>query len=430
LSKIKSILQSNLFKITSLNSISVLIKICIGLVTSKILAVFVGPSGLALLGNFRNFISTIESVSTLGFSNGIVKYIAENQLDKPKTSKIISTVFYTLLIVSILLSCGLFVLANFWNAQIFGEKYHYQLIFKILALLLPWYATSVFFLAIINGFGRFNRVIFINIIGNIIGLLASLFMVVQFQTFGALLSIVITPALLFFATYYYINQELNLLKTINFKNFDFAIIKQLASFSLMALITALLSPFVFIAIRNNIIHTIGIEQAGFYETISRISSYYLLFITSILSLYFLPKLATAKTKFQTKTIFFNFYKILVPIFIIGLICIYFLRFFIIKTLFTNQFLPVTTLFFWQLIGDLLKVCSWILAYNLIAKKHIKAYIITEIFSLAITYFSSLYFTQIYGLQGVVIAHTFAYFIYLIVLIIYFKNEFFATKTTI
>jgi O-antigen/teichoic acid export membrane protein len=429
LTKIKVILNSSLFKITSLNSVSILIKIVIGLITSKILAVFVGPSGMALLGNFRNFIATIESLATLGFSNGIVKYTAENQSDKNQIAKIISTVFFSLLLVSFLLSAILFLFANFWSIQIFENRHHYALIFKILAIVLPWYAASIFFTSIINGLGQFHKVIYINIIGNIIGLLTSVLLIVHYQTTGALLAIVLTPALLFFATYYFINQELNLFKTINLNAFDFTILKQLASFSLMALITALLSPIVFIAIRKNIIHTIGTNPAGFYETISRISSYYLMFITSILSIYFLPKLAAAKTKFETKSIFFNFYKNLVPVFIFGLICIYFLRFFIIKSLFTNQFLPVTNLFFWQLVGDLLKVCSWILAFNLLAKKHTIAYITIEIFSLAITYFSSIYFIQLFGLQGVVIAHACTYFIYLIILIFYFKNEFLATKNT-
>jgi PST family polysaccharide transporter len=189
----------------------------------------------------------------------------------------------------------------------------------------------------------------------------------------------------------------------------------------MALVTALISPFVFIGVRNYIITNIGIEQAGFWETMTRISSYYLLFITSILGIYFLPKLAIAKNNFETKKIFNEFYKKLIPVFIIGLIAIYFARFFIIKMLFTTQFQPVTSLFFWQLIGDLLKVCSWILAYNLLAKKLTFAYIVTEVFSLLTIYISSMFFMKLFGIEGIVIAHAFSYLIYLIVLCYFFRN---------
>ncbi len=374
---------------------------------------------MAVVGNFRNFMSGLESVSTLGFTNGIVKYIAEN--DKQKNSKLIATVFILLIFVISILSFGLFFSSNYWNTKIFGSNFQFQIIFKILAIILPLYAISLVLLAIINGLGKFKSVIYINTIGNIIGLFTSAILLFHYKVLGALLSLVIAPSILFFVCSYYLFKEINFIEIVKFKNFDSQIIKNLSQFSLMTLVSAIISPFVSIAIRNNIISNYGIEQAGFWETITRISSYYLLFITSILGIYYLPKLAVSKNNLETKTIFWDYYKTLIPIFMIGLICIYFLRFFIIKMLFTPEFVPVTSLFFWQLIGDLLKVCSWILAFNLLAKKHTLSYILIEIFSLFITYTSSIYFLQLFKLEGVVIAHCFTYLIYLIVLSIYFRK---------
>ena len=59
-----------------------MLKIGTGLITSKILAIFIGPSGMALAGNFKNFMTSIESIATLGFQNGIVKYIVEHKHDE------------------------------------------------------------------------------------------------------------------------------------------------------------------------------------------------------------------------------------------------------------------------------------------------------------------------------------------------------------
>ena len=72
----------------SLNSFSILIKIVIGFITSKVIAIFLGPSGMALVGNFRNFISSTEAFATLGFENGLVKYVAEHKNDNEKLTKI------------------------------------------------------------------------------------------------------------------------------------------------------------------------------------------------------------------------------------------------------------------------------------------------------------------------------------------------------
>lgn len=421
---IKKITQSDLFKITSLNSLSVLLKIGTGLITSKLLAVFVGPSGMALLGNLRNFSSSLESISTLGFTNGIVKYVAEGKDDKSQLQKIISTAFISLLTVAVVLSVVLYFFAGHWNNQIFGGNFEYEIVFKAIALALPWYAISLFLLSLINGLGKFKEVIWVNIIGNVIGLLVSIYMILNFKTLGALLSIAITPALLFFVTFYFINKEFEFFQAIRFRYFDFQIIKNLSPYSLMALVSSVFGPLVYLAIRKNVIGTVGLEQAGFWETITRISTYYMMFVTTILSVYFLPKLSVAKNNQETKIVFWSFYKNILPLFIVALSIIYFSRFIIVKLLFTAEFLPVTTLFFWQLVGDIFKAASWVLGYNFFAKKMTLAFIITEIASLAVLYFSSIFLIKIFGIQGIVIAQAFDNFIYLLVLGVYFRKSLF------
>lgn len=421
---VKKIIQSNLFKITSLNSLSVLLKIGVGLITSKLLAVFVGPSGMALLGNLRNFSSSLESISTLGFTNGIVKYIAEGKGDKSQLQKIISTAFFSLFAVAVVLSVVLYFFAGHWNNQIFGGNFEYEIVFKVIALALPWYAISLFLVSLINGLGKFKEVIWVNIIGNVIGLLVSIYMILHFKTLGALLSIAITPALLFFVTFYFINKEFYFFGAIRFRYFDFQVIKNLSSYSLMALVSSVFGPLVYLAIRKNVIGTVGLEQAGFWETITRISTYYMMFVTTILSVYFLPKLAVAKNNQETKIVFWSFYKNILPLFIVALGVVYLSRFFIVKLLFTDEFLPVTTLFFWQILGDILKAASWVLGYNFFAKKKTSAFIITEIASLAVLYFSSIFLIKIFGIQGIVMAQAFDNFIYLLVLGIYFRKSLF------
>jgi len=126
---LKKLAAKELFKVTSLNSISVIFKIGIGLVTSKLLAIFVGPSGMALVGNFRNFISSLESIATLGFQNGIVNYIAQSREDNLKLNKIISTVFTSLFMVSLLLSSGLFLFSEYLCVQIFGTNPNFGIVF-------------------------------------------------------------------------------------------------------------------------------------------------------------------------------------------------------------------------------------------------------------------------------------------------------------
>lgn len=376
---------------------------------------------MALVGNMRNFFTSVETVSTLGFQNGIVKYAAESQEDEVALKKVISTIFISLLGTAILLAIVLFFFSGYWNDQVFGSENQYDFVFKLLALALPWYVVNVFLISIINGFGRFKSVIYINIFGNIIGLIVSILLIFQFKVSGALASVALTPALLFLLSFYYINKEISLRKNISIQCFDFSLIKKLSSYSMMAVVYGCVGPLVYLAIRNNVIDKLGLEQAGYWSAMERISANYLLFVSTLLTVYFLPKLVLAKTNQETKKVFFSFYKTILPLFIIGLVAIYFLRFYIIDLLFTVAFLPVSKLFFWQLIGDILKVASIILGYEFFAKKMTLAFILTELMSLGILYFSTIYFVKAFEMEGIVMAYAFTYAIYLLVLIVFFRK---------
>lgn len=377
---------------------------------------------MALVGNMRNFFSSVETITTLGFQNGIVKYAAENQHDTAQIKKIISTIFITLLASSVVFALALFLFNGFWNDQVFGAYNNFDFVFIVLAFSVPFYVLNVFLVSILNGFGKYNKIIYINIFGNIIGLVVSVILIWEFNITGALISIIVTPALLLVVTYLYFSSELDLWKHISFHSFDFGVIKNLSSFSLMALVSGFLGPLVFLAIRNNVIEKLGAEKAGYWSAMERISSNYLMFISTLLTVYFLPKLILATTKKETKNVFYSYYKTILPIFVFVAAIIFIARHFIVAFLFTKDFSPVEDLFKWQLIGDTLKVASLILGFEFFAKKMTVAFIISEVISLAILYASSVFFIDKYGIEGIVMAHTFTYLLYLLSLVIYFRIE--------
>ena len=370
----------------------------------------------------RNFLTTIESVGSLGFQNGIIKYIAECNEDSQKLKRTISTVFASVLISCLVLGIGVLVFSSQLNTAIFGRNYNFSFVFKVVAVAMPFYIGTIVLIAIINGFSYFKKVIYINIIGNIMGLLATVLLIWKFNIDGALLGIVLTPSLLFFVSFVVLHREINFFNDVKLQFFDFSILKNLSAYSLMALVSSVIGPIVYLAIRNAIIQNNGVDNAGYWEGLSRISSYYFMFVTSIVSLYFLPKLSVAHTKEETKTLFFSYYKGILPAFVLALIVIYFSRDFIIELLFTAEFKPMSKLFFWQLVGDTCKAASLILGMQFFAQKLTKAFIVSELFSLLVLYCSSFYFLSMFQIEGVVIAHAFTYFVYLITLIVYFRKS--------
>lgn len=417
-------MQSTLFKVSSLNSFSVMLKIGIGVITAKVIAIFVGPSGMALVGNMRNFVSLTENISSLGFQNGIIRFVASHKKDADKTNAFVSTVFFVLIGLALLLSIVLFFGADYWTTYLFGSKSQYGLVITVFAFTLPWHSLSLFLIAVLNGLGSYTNVIYTTIIGNILGLCATVLLVTQMNTLGAMLSLVVTPALLFGVTFFYLNRELDLLSNIKFSLVNLNLLNHVYSFTVMALFTAIVSPVVMLVLRNYIIDSQGLPQAGFWEAISRISNYYFMFLSTLLTVYFLPQLSMAKTDLETKTIFQKYFKSVFLIFILVLVLIYFLRSFIIQLLFTKEFLPVSDLFFWQIVGDVFKAASIILGYEFFAKKLTKVYLVTEFLSFSSLLIFSFLLIPSFHTEGVVMAHAFTYMIYFTLLMVYFRKKLF------
>ena len=79
-----------LAKTTILTAIATFFKILSGFVINKVAAIYIGPSGLAIVGQLQNFVRMITVFSNGGITQGIVKYTAEYQTISEKR-KIFST---------------------------------------------------------------------------------------------------------------------------------------------------------------------------------------------------------------------------------------------------------------------------------------------------------------------------------------------------
>lgn len=404
-----------------------LIRVVAGFLTSKAIAVFIGAEGLALIGNLRNFITTSESFSTLGFSNGIVKYVAEFKEDNSKLNAVVGSVLTATLLTALIISSLFYSYSESLSQWVFGSSQSYAHIIELLAFALPFTALNIVIIAIINGFSKYKTVVKINIYSQIMGLGISLFLIWKAQLDGALIAAVVIPGLLFFVTLFSFFQIKELLKNFKLSGVKFSFLKSLSSYSIMALFSAAVMPLVFVFIRNYLIDHVSLKDAGFWEAIRRISNYYLMFVSSLLALYILPRFSEINNSFEFRKEVMHFYKTVMPIFGIALIVVYFLRSFIIQVLFTEEFQPVEHLFKWQLLGDFLKVISTVIAYQLIAKKMVLYYLGIELFSIGTLYFASIYFIDEYGVEGAVIAHFVNFAIHTVVIVMVFKRLLFGRE---
>ena len=418
-------LRIDIVKIFSLNVVSTLVKMLAGFVSVKVVAVLVGPAGIALMGQLSNFSSIVQTLSTGGINNGITKYIASTKGERGEVRYIRSAVW---IVGFFSLSVGITLLigSSSFSAWVLKDS-TYQSIFIVFGLTISLYAFNTMLVAVLNGYKEFKKYVRVNIVGSLVSLCFSIILSYVYGVYGALLAMVTYQSVVLLVTIQQIASSSWFRVDHFIGRFDREAVKKLAHYSLMAFVSAATVPVSQLIVRNYTVETISLTQAGIWEGMNRISNMYLMVITSSLSVYYLPRLAEIKSDVELRNEIFSIYKMVIPFLLLATLGIYGMRDIIITLLFNQEFEGMRELFIYQLLGDFFKICSWLLGYQIIAKSMIKTFLFTEIgFNVSFALLA-MGFIDVYGEIGATLAYALNYFLYLGVMVFIFRKLLFAKK---
>lgn len=411
----------NLFKTSALNGIAVLIKTATMLILNKILAIYVGPSGYAAIGQFQNFIQIVTTFAGGAINTAVVKYTAEYHESESKQRLVWKTAGSIVLIFSMIVAFLILIFQKQLSIYIFKST-EYQSVFIWFATFLIFFNLNALFLAILNGKKEILRLVIANIAGSIFSLLVTGLLAFKLGLYGALVALSINQSIVFLVTLFLCYKSNWFKISYLFGKIDKQLSKKFVGYVLMALTSALCVPLSQILIRDYIGNEFGLKYAGYWEAMIRLSGAYLMLVTTTLSVYYLPRLSELNTWKSIKDEVYTGYKYIFPLALIGALIVYAIRDWIIPLLFTESFLPMRELFLWQMIGDSLKIGSWIIAYLMLSKAMTKLFILSEVFSVITLLLLTYFCTKAYGFEGVSIAYLINYAIYwLFISLIVFKN---------
>ena len=417
---ISRVLKADIVKVFSLTSISTLVKMCTGLVSVKIVASIIGPAGVALVGQLNNFSTIALSLATGGINSGITKYIAEYKSDASKVKQYLATAFRITVVCSLLVGLVLLLLCKQLSSLIMMTP-QYWYVFAIFGITITFYGLNNMLVSVVNGYKQFNKYVKVNVVSSIFGVAFTVALVLALGLPGALISAVTFQSLMIFVSVLMLRKLEWLRKDWLVGKFKRTIASQYFRYALMTLLSAFLVPISQMLLRGYVISEISITEAGWWEGMNRISNMYLMVITSSFSVYYLPRLSEISDRIELRHEIFKCYKVIVPLLLAGFTVIYFLRFFIVKLLFTHEFMPMTQLFIWQMAGDFFKICSWLLAFLMVAKSMTKAYNSTEIIFTLSYILLGYTFIRLDGIVGLCQAYLTNYVLYLVVLTFMFRK---------
>lgn len=410
-----------LIKTSLFNGIAVVIKMLTLLGINKILAIYVGPAGYAAIGQFQNALTMITTFASGAINTGVTKYTAEYHGDKTKQHKVWRTAG-TIALVGSIVAAALIAIFNKPLAGWFLKDETFGGVFIYFAATLVLFTFNALLLAVLNGKKEIARYVVANIAGSIFSLIVTTVMAIQFGLYGALVALAVYQSLSFFVTLVLCYKAPWFKISYMLGGIDKESALNLAKYTSMAMISAACIPVSHILVRNHLGETFGWHAAGYWEAMWRLSAAYLMLVTTTLSVYYLPRLSELKGSSEIRGEIIQGYRVILPVAAMSGVVIYLLRDFIIELLFTADFTPMRKLFAWQMLGDTLKIGSWILAYLMLGKAMIKLYICTEIaFSVSFVVLVVV-LTKSLGLEGVVVAHAVNYFIYWIAMAFLMSNK--------
>ena len=410
-----------LIKTSVLTGISTIIKVISGFVINKVIAIYIGPSGLAIVGQLQSFTSIITTFSNGAISSGIVKYTAEYQ-DIEEKKKIFSSSIVISLICSLIISIFLFGFSDYLSELILKDI-QYSSVFIIFGATIFLFALNMVLISILNGQKEIKKYVLVNIAGSIFSLVFTSILIMQLNLMGALYAMVLNQSVMFFVTLAFVLKS-SWFKLEYFKQgLDKESLSKLSKYSLMAIVSALTVPVSHLIIREYIGENLGWDSAGYWQGIWYISTMYLMLVTTTLGVYYLPRLSEIQDNKELRKEIFSGYKIIMPIVILASLIIFLLKEYVILIAFSKDFMPMMELFAWQLIGDVIKIASWLLAYLMLAKAMTKVFIYTEVLFSALFVGLSILFVDKFGLVGITYAYALNYLLYLFMMIFIFRKRF-------
>lgn len=409
----------NFIKTSFYSGISTTVSLITKLITNKIVAVYLSTDGMYILGQLKDFLNITNVFSNFGTVNGTIKYTAEYKDDQTSLKSILGTSFKIHLYFSIVVFFILLIFNKQISIYLFDDE-----IYKTYLIILGFSIISVsvqsLFLSILNGLKKVKLYVLINVIATIIGALILVALIIKYNIEGALYAFAINQFLAFLVTliilFIYKPFKLSLL----FAAFKTESFKKLSQFSLMALIAPICLISATFFVRNFLKTEFDLNHAGSWEGMYRISAIYLLFLTTTFKFYLIPTFSSLTGSELRKEVF-KVWKFMLPIIILITLTIYFLRDFMINILLDEKFLLISVLIGYQLLGDTVRINSWVLGNILISKAKTKAFIFFQIeWALVFSLLSYILVNQ-YGFVGVAMAYFGSYLIHFILMNIYFRK---------
>lgn len=404
-----------------LGALSSLVRLSCSFLSVKLTAVYLGPSGLALIAQFNNFMSLCQGVVIEGLGTASARLTAEYSTDDERRRRLLGTIGKVGLGLGIPTSL-LVTLASPWLASWLLKDVSYAWVFVLGALSTLAVILNSVLLGALSARGDITRVVLSNIAATILGVAcfapASMYWGVTgglYASAGLYLGSLSVTLLLVRRSPLISVRDL-------VGPFDRIEGRRIAGFYPMLIVHAIAAPLSLILIRENVASTLSLESAGLWQACWRLSDTYLMIVMSSVTTQFMVRLGeSVKIPALLRAEMLKTLGLAAGATALLAAVIFMLREWIVRLLFSSAFLPVVDLIPVQLVGDLFRITAHVLGFVLVAVLRSRWYISIQILvPLAFVGIARLLATDM-GVHGVTAAYAVSSLFHCIISIIALRD---------
>jgi PST family polysaccharide transporter len=363
--------------------ISTFIKLGSSLIFNKIMAVFLGTTGITLFAHIMDLFNLTLAIPQEGVHKGTIQVLSKRNLTPKQKGSYVG--------MAILMNLASFVVVGAY-LLLFHQSFFSLFTFRISSLV--WgaifltatfaYLIHVFLLLFWQIEEDFQRLSILSVFGNLLAICLLVIFTKWLPSYSLLafpLGLGFSVIFTFLFTYRLIKQNYSPI-SLKWNTDSF---RDLGSFLLMAIFFLLFERVVSFGVREYSIYYFSSENTGFWQSVATISTYYSGAFTAIVMAIFYPQVTKLiPEKVKLSQYLRSTFGMVCLVLIAGLAFVYFLKTWIMEFVFTDEFVIASDLFRFQLLGDFFRLSGFLLGGVLLAQVRIKAYLIVQAIS-AIAY---------------------------------------------
>ena len=402
----------SIFKATSLFGGVQAYQILIGVIKSKFVAILLGPTGMGIQGLYQSAIQLIQSFSSLGLSQSAVRDVSEanGSGDSKRIGLTVAVVKRLVWITGLLGLVATAVLSPVLSQTTFGN-YDYTIPFIFLSVILLLDQLSAGQKVVLQGMRKLKYLAKSTAIGSTVGLVVSIPLYYLFGVQGIVPTLILNSVTMLCLTWYFSKKvEVEKVEVTNEQTFEKG--KSMLKMGLAMSISGIMVTLTSYLLRGFIRYEGGTEQVGLFTAGFMLTNSYVGMVFNAMGTDYYPRLSAVNQDNAKCTEVINQQGeiatlIIAPILISCMI----LMPFIIRIIYSDEFLPANDYILWAVSGMMFKVFSWVIAFVFLAKAEAKLFIINEVITNIYSFGLSALGYHYFDLAGLGIAFMLTYLAY-------------------